>query len=132
MAERDEQARQPDPVDPADSADSIPPADRADAVHPTDSMVPGDSVHPADDPAEAMDPADAMDPGDSGDVTERPESADGMPEMKPIPPEMYKGPGGCGFTGCMYAVMIFAGLALALLIVGLLTREWIVPVVPRG
>lgn len=60
------------------------------------------------------------------------EQAEGMPEMKPIPPEMYKGPGGCGFTGCMYTVMIFAALALALLIIGLLTREWIVPVVPRG
>ena len=55
------------------------------------------------------------------------ESPEGMPEMKPIPPEMYKGPGGCGFTGCMYAVMIFAALALALLVVGLLTREWLVP-----
>ena len=26
---------------------------------------------------------------------------DETPEFKPIPPEMYKGPGGCGFTGCM-------------------------------
>lgn len=51
-----------------------------------------------------------------------------LPEgTKPIPPEMYKGPGGCGFTGCMYAVMIFAALALVLLVIGLLTREWIVP-----
>ncbi|HEX6042175.1 hypothetical protein [Longimicrobium sp.] len=66
------------------------------------------------------DPADAVEP------------EQGMPEMKPIPPEMYKGPGGCGFTGCMYAVMIVAALMLALLIIGLLTREWIVPVVPRG
>lgn len=58
---------------------------------------------------------------------------DTLPQgMKPIPPEMYKGPGGCGFTGCMYAVMIFAALALALLIIGLLTREWMVPAtVPR-
>lgn len=55
------------------------------------------------------------------------EAADGMPEMKPIPPEMYKNPGGCGFTGCMYAVMIFAALALALLVIGLLTREWMTP-----
>ncbi len=53
--------------------------------------------------------------------------ADDTPEFKPIPPEMYKRPGGCGFTGCMYAVMIFAALALALLVIGLLTREWLVP-----
>ncbi|HST59975.1 MAG TPA: hypothetical protein VLK84_14820 [Longimicrobium sp.] len=53
--------------------------------------------------------------------------ADEMPEFKPIPPEMYQRPGGCGFTGCMYAVMIFAALALALLVIGLLTREWLVP-----
>ena len=52
--------------------------------------------------------------------------------MKPIPPEMYRGPGGCGFTGCMYAVMVFAAIALALLVLGLLTREWIVPVGARG
>lgn len=50
------------------------------------------------------------------------------PEFKPIPPEMYKGPGGCGFTGCMYAIMIFAAVALVLLVIGLLTREWLVPV----
>ena len=56
--------------------------------------------------------------------------ADDLPEMKPIPPEMYKRPGGCGFTGCMYAVMIFAALALALLVIGLLTREWMVPLQP--
>jgi hypothetical protein len=70
---------------------------------------------------ESIDPADeAPDPGPN-------EAAEGMPEMKPIPPEMYKGPGGCGFTGCMYAVMIFAALALTLLVIGLLTREWLVP-----
>lgn len=50
------------------------------------------------------------------------------PEFKPIPPEMYKGPGGCGFTGCMYAIMVFAAIALVLLVIGLLTREWIVPI----
>jgi len=60
--------------------------------------------------------------GDSG-------GADALPEeMKPIPPEMYRGPGGCGFTGCMYAVMVFAVIALVLLVFGLLTREWIVPI----
>ena len=48
--------------------------------------------------------------------------------MKPIPPEYYRGPGGCGFTGCMYAIMVFAAIALVLLVIGLLTREWIVPV----
>lgn len=53
---------------------------------------------------------------------------DALPEMKPIPPEMYKGPGGCGFTGCMWAIMIFAALALVLLVIGLLTREWLVPI----
>lgn len=52
--------------------------------------------------------------------------------MKPIPPEMYGRPGGCGFTGCMYAAMIFAVLALVLLIIGLIFREWTVPLVtPR-
>jgi hypothetical protein len=52
--------------------------------------------------------------------------------MKPIPPEMYKRPGGCGFTGCMYAAMIFAVVALVLLVIGLMFREWTVPLVsPR-
>jgi uncharacterized membrane protein YphA (DoxX/SURF4 family) len=60
------------------------------------------------------------------------DAADAQPEFKPIPPEMYRPPGGCGFTGCMYAVMIFAVVALVLLVIGLLTREWIVPVSPRG
>ena len=54
------------------------------------------------------------------------------PGMKPIPPEYYKRPGGCGFTGCMYAAMIFAALAIILLVIGLLFREWTVPLVsPR-
>ena len=53
--------------------------------------------------------------------------------MKPIPPEYYQRPGGCGFTGCMYAAMIFAAIALVLLVIGLLTRVWTVPIVsPRG
>lgn len=72
---------------------------------------------------------------DLDDETREPEpieAPDGMPEMKPIPPEMYRGPGGCGFTGCMYAVMVLAAIALALLVFGLLTREWIVPVGARG
>jgi hypothetical protein len=60
------------------------------------------------------------------------EAPEGMPEMKPIPPEMYRGPGGCGFTGCMYTVVILAVLALVVLVFGLLTREWIVPVTGRG
>ena len=52
--------------------------------------------------------------------------------MKPIPPEYYGRPGGCGFTGCMYAAMIFALIAIVLLVIGLLTREWMVPPVsPR-
>lgn len=56
-----------------------------------------------------------------------------LPEgMKPIPPEMYRKPGGCGFTGCMYAAMIFAAIAITLLVIGLLTREWMTPpVMPR-
>jgi hypothetical protein len=63
---------------------------------------------------------------DAGDWT------DLSPGMKPIPPEMYRRPGGCGFTGCMYAAMIFAVVALVLLIIGLLFREWTVPLVtPR-
>ncbi|HEU0300983.1 MAG TPA: hypothetical protein VFR37_16085 [Longimicrobium sp.] len=59
---------------------------------------------------------------------------DDLPEgMKPIPPEYYRGPGGCGFTGCTTLIVILAFLALALLVVGLLTRHWIVPPVsPRG
>ncbi|HEX8395096.1 MAG TPA: hypothetical protein VF665_22305 [Longimicrobium sp.] len=36
-------------------------------------------------------------------------------------------PGGCGFTGCMWMVMIVFSLLLALLIFGLLTRVWIAP-----
>ncbi|HEX6368743.1 MAG TPA: hypothetical protein VF006_07420 [Longimicrobium sp.] len=64
--------------------------------------------------------------GDADDWT------DLSPGTKPIPPEMYRRPGGCGFTGCMYAAMIFAVLAMALLILGLLFREWTVPLVsPR-
>ena len=63
---------------------------------------------------------------DGGDWT------DLSPGMKPIPPEMYRRPGGCGFTGCMYAAMIFAVIALVLLIIGLIFREWTVPLVsPR-
>ena len=69
-------------------------------------------------------PETTRDPNEPGDLP---------PGVKPIPPEAYKGPGGCGFTGCMYAVMIFAAIALVLLVIGLLTRQWIVPpVVPRG
>lgn len=56
------------------------------------------------------------------------EQPEPLPEgMKPIPPEYYRGPGGCGFTGCMYAAMIFAAIAILLLVIGLLTREWPVP-----
>lgn len=63
---------------------------------------------------------------DAGDWT------DLSPGMKPIPPEMYRRPGGCGFTGCMYAAMIFAVIALVLLVIGLIFREWTVPLVsPR-
>jgi hypothetical protein len=70
-------------------------------------------------------PKDGAD--DAGDWT------DLSPGMKPIPPEMYKRPGGCGFSGCMYAAMIFAVVALVLLVFGLLFREWTVPLVsPRG
>ncbi len=73
------------------------------------------------------------DPADGADAPEPVESPEGMPEMKPIPPEMYKGPGGCGFTGCMYLVMVVAALALVLLVIGLLTREWTVPLTnPRA
>jgi hypothetical protein len=64
--------------------------------------------------------------GDDGEWTDLP------PGTKAIPPEYYKRPGGCGFTGCMYAAMIFAALAIVFLVIGLLTREWIVPPVsPR-
>ena len=69
---------------------------------------------------------------------ERTEGADGewtdlsSPEMKPIPPEYYKRPGGCGFIGCMYVAVGFAVIAIILLVIGLLTREWTVPLVsPR-
>ena len=59
---------------------------------------------------------------------------DELPEgMKPIPAEYYRGPGGCGFTGCTTVIVIVAFLALALLVFGLLTRQWMVPPVnPRG
>jgi hypothetical protein len=64
---------------------------------------------------------------DAGDWT------DLSPGTKPIPPEMYRRPGGCGFTGCTWAMMIFFLIALVLLVIGLLTREWTVPLVsPRG
>lgn len=54
------------------------------------------------------------------------------PGMKPIPPEAYQRPGGCGFTGCMYAAMIFAAIAVLLLVIGgLFLREWTVPVIMR-
>ena len=69
---------------------------------------------------------------------ERTQDADGgdwtdlSPGTKAIPPEYYGRPGGCGFTGCMYAAMIFAIIAIVVLVIGLLTREWIVPPVsPR-
>jgi hypothetical protein len=39
-------------------------------------------------------------------------------------------PGGCGFTGCMWIVMIVFSVLLALLVFGLLTRVWIVPPPP--
>jgi hypothetical protein len=67
-------------------------------------------------------PDDVREPG--------PTEAQEPVEFKPIPPEMYKGPGGCGFTGCMYALMIFAAIAMVLLVIGLLTREWMVPITP--
>jgi hypothetical protein len=60
------------------------------------------------------------------------EWTDLSPEMKPIPPEYYKRPGGCGFVGCMYVAVIFAVVAIVLLVIGLLFREWTVPLVsPR-
>jgi hypothetical protein len=52
--------------------------------------------------------------------------------MVPLPPEAYKPPGGCGFTGCMWLVIIVFSLLMALLVFGLLTRVWVTPVVsPR-
>ena len=41
-------------------------------------------------------------------------------------------PGGCGFTGCMWMVMIVFAVLLALLVFGLLTRVWIAPPLPPG
>lgn len=61
--------------------------------------------------------------------------ADGeLPEgMKPIPPEMYRRPGGCGFVGCSTVIVIVAVVMLVLLVIGLLTRQWILPPInPRG
>jgi hypothetical protein len=65
---------------------------------------------------------------------ERTQNEDDLPAgMKPIPPEYYRGPGGCGFTGCTTFIVIVAFLALALLVIGLLTRQWMVPPInPRG
>jgi hypothetical protein len=90
---------------------------------------PGTGGADADGPPRVDDTAGA---GGSGDAVPLPGEAgtESLPEMKPIPPEMYRGPGGCGFTGCMYAIMIFAVVALVLLVIGLLTREWMVPGVP--
>lgn len=51
-----------------------------------------------------------------------------LPEgVKPIPPDAWRGTGGCGFTGCMYAAVVFAAIAVLLLVIGLLTRQWVTP-----
>ena len=47
--------------------------------------------------------------------------------MVPLPSEYRRGPGGCGFTGCTYAVMVLFVVALVLLLIGLATRIWITP-----
>ncbi|HWK89627.1 MAG TPA: hypothetical protein VNP72_06510 [Longimicrobium sp.] len=54
-----------------------------------------------------------------------------LPEgMVPLPREYRRGPGGCGFSGCMYAVMIFFALALAAMVILALTRNWPTPAIP--
>ena len=46
--------------------------------------------------------------------------------------EAYQPPPGCGFTGCMWFIIIGFSLLMALLVFGLLAREWVTPVVlPR-
>ena len=55
-----------------------------------------------------------------------------MPDgARPLPPEFRKGPGGCGFTGCMYGVMVLFAVALILLLIALFTRIWITTPMPR-
>lgn len=57
-------------------------------------------------------------------MTEREDGAGTPAAIDPTPP------GGCGFTGCMWMVMIVFSLLLALLVFGLLTRVWIAPPPP--
>lgn len=71
---------------------------------------------------------------DGADRDARREAAEdgGPPEgARPLPPEFRKGPGGCGFTGCMYGVMVLFALALILLLIALFTRIWITTPMPR-
>lgn len=70
-----------------------------------------------------QEPANARDGDDDGDAL--PHGA------LPLPRVGQKGPGGCGFTGCMYVVMVGAAIALTLMIILALTRVWITPAIPR-
>lgn len=51
---------------------------------------------------------------------------------QPVRAAGYAPPAGCGFTGCMWFVIIGFSVLMALLVFGLLAREWVTPVVsPR-
>lgn len=66
---------------------------------------------------------------DSGESRE--EGRGAVPEeATPIPPETQQG-GGRAFMGCLWVAVIVCALMLVLLVIGLLTRVWIVPAVPR-
>lgn len=44
----------------------------------------------------------------------------------------YEPPAGCGFTGCMWFIIVGFSLLMAVLVFGLLAREWVTPIVsPR-
>ena len=47
-----------------------------------------------------------------------------------LPPDPGKPPGGCGLTGCLWAVMIVCGLLLAIMVLLALLRPWPTPPVP--
>ena len=55
----------------------------------------------------------------------------GLPDgVIPLPREPVRGPGGCGFVGCMNGVMIFFAVALVVMLIVLAFRIWIAPPPP--
>ena len=49
-----------------------------------------------------------------------------------LPPEPGRPPGGCGFTGCMWTLMIVSGILLAIMIAIAVLRPWPTPVILPG